>query len=98
MPGVSGSIHPVMDDYVTHRRQRSGPDSRPIPESTSTSGSWMEPVEVWFGLIDRKRSRGVCKSVKHVRNKIQYFIDNWKTQVSIRIDKDTQSGALDSEP
>ncbi|TDF88323.1 transposase, partial [Arthrobacter terricola] len=45
---------------------------------TPTSGSWLNLVEVWFGIIDRQAiRRGVFTSVKDLNQKIRQFITGW---------------------
>ena len=43
---------------------------------TPTHASWMNLVEVWFGIVGRQAiRRGVFKSVKDLNTKIRAFID-----------------------
>lgn len=45
---------------------------------TPTSGSWLNLVEVWFGIIERQAiHRGSFGSVKDLNAKIRAFIDGW---------------------
>ena len=45
---------------------------------TPTSASWMNLVEVWFGIIERHAvRRGTFRSVKELNAKIRTFIDGW---------------------
>ena len=45
---------------------------------TPTSASWLNLVEVWFGIIDRQAiRRGTFTSVKDLNAKIRAFIDGW---------------------
>ncbi|GAB2469259.1 hypothetical protein GCM10007967_24090 [Xylanimonas ulmi] len=45
---------------------------------TPTHASWMNLVEVWFGIVERQAiRRGVFKSVKELNAKIRAFIDGW---------------------
>jgi hypothetical protein len=45
---------------------------------TPTSASWMNLVEVWFGIIERQAiHRGTFGSVKELNAKIRTFIDGW---------------------
>jgi hypothetical protein len=45
---------------------------------TPTHASWMNLVEVWFGIIERQAiRRGVFTSVKDLNTKIRVFIDGW---------------------
>ena len=45
---------------------------------TSTSASWLNLVEVWFGIIERQAiHRGTFRSVKELNAEIRTFIDGW---------------------
>ncbi|MEV6900684.1 IS630 family transposase, partial [Amycolatopsis sp. NPDC051372] len=45
---------------------------------TPTSGSWLNLVEVWFGIIERHTiRRGSFRSVHDLNAKIRAFIDGW---------------------
>ena len=45
---------------------------------TPTSGSWLNLVEVWFGIIDRQAiRRGIFTSVKDLNAKIRQFVTGW---------------------
>ena len=48
---------------------------------TATSGSWLNLVEVWFGIIERQAiRRGTFGSVKDLNAKIRAFIDGWNNR------------------
>ena len=54
--------------------------SRPI-HFTPTSGLWLNPVEVWFGIIERQAiRRGVFPSVRDLTGKIRTFINGWNNR------------------
>jgi hypothetical protein len=43
-----------------------------------TSGSWLNLVEVWFGIIERQAiHRGSFASVTDLNRRIRTFIDGW---------------------
>ena len=45
---------------------------------TPTHASWMNLVEVWFGIVERQAiRRGVSKSVPDLNTKIRAFINGW---------------------
>jgi hypothetical protein len=45
---------------------------------TTTSASWMNQVETWFSIVHRKAiRRGVFRSVTHLKDAIQRFLDAW---------------------
>jgi transposase/DNA-binding CsgD family transcriptional regulator len=75
-------LHLVMDNYAAHKRPeiRDWLDANPRVQVhfTPTSGSWLNLVEVWFGIIERQAiRRGTFRSVKELNTKIRAFIDNW---------------------
>jgi len=48
------------------------------PHFTPTSASWMNLVEVWFGIIERQAiHRGTFRSVGDLTTAIRQFIDGW---------------------
>ena len=75
-------LHLVMDNYATHKtlevRQWLGVNPRIHAHFTPTSGSWMNLVEVWFGIIEKQAiHRGTFASVKDLTTKILAFINGW---------------------
>jgi hypothetical protein len=45
---------------------------------TPTSGSWLNLVEVWFGIIQKQAIRGgTFASVRDLNAKIRSFVDGW---------------------
>jgi transposase/transposase-like protein len=75
-------LHLVMDNYAAHKRIEIHRWLQANPHVhvhfTPTSASWMNLVEVWFGIIERQAiRRGTFRSVKELNTKIRAFIDNW---------------------
>ncbi|HEX5532712.1 MAG TPA: IS630 family transposase [Actinomycetales bacterium] len=75
-------LHLIMDNYATHKRVEVrdwlAANPRIHVHFTPTSGSWLNMVEVWFGIFDRQAiRRGVFGSVKDLNAKIRAFIDGW---------------------
>ncbi|MBM7369549.1 IS630 family transposase [Gordonia hydrophobica] len=75
-------LHLVMDNYATHKKAEVRDWLAEHPNMhvhfTPTSGSWLNLVEVWFGIIDRQAiRRGVFTSVKDLNAKIRAFINGW---------------------
>lgn len=75
-------LHVVLDNYQTHKH----PDvedwlakhPRVTLHFTPTSGSWLNLVEVFFGIITRQAiRRGTFTSVKDLVGAIRRFIDGW---------------------
>jgi transposase len=77
-----GELHLVMDNYATHKkveiREWLIANPRVHVHFTPTSGSWLNLVEIWFGIIERQAiHRGSFGSVKDLNTKIRAFIDGW---------------------
>ena len=75
-------LHLVMDNYATHKRPEIrdwlAANPRVHVHFTPTSGSWLNLVEVWFGIIERQAiRRGTFRSVRDLMIKIRTFITGW---------------------
>jgi transposase len=75
-------LHLVMDNYATHKRPEIrdwlADNPRIHVHFTPTSGSWLNLVEVWFGIIERQAiRRGSFRSVRDLMIKIRTFITGW---------------------
>jgi transposase len=75
-------LHIVVDNYATHKH----PDviawlkrnPRITLHFTPTSGSWLNMVEIFFGIITRQAiRRGTHRSVRELIDAIGRFIDGW---------------------
>jgi transposase len=80
--GQPVELHLVMDNYAAHKhaavRDWLETNSRFKVHFTPTHASWMNLVEVWFGIVERQAiRRGVFKSVRDLNTKIRTFIDGW---------------------
>ncbi len=80
--GSGQELHLVMDNYAAHKRVEIrnwlAANPRIHVHFTPTSGSWLNLVEVWFGIIERQAiRRGTFGSVKELNAKIRAFIDGW---------------------
>jgi transposase len=76
------NIHVVTDNLSTH----SGPDvdawltthSNITFHFTPTGSSWLNQVEIWFGIITKQAiRRGTFNSVRQLIDTINAYIDNW---------------------
>ena len=81
----SQELHLVMDNYATHKRPEVkawlAANPRIHVHFTPTSGSWLNLVEVWFGIIERQAiRRGVFPSVRDLTGKIRTFINGWNNR------------------
>ncbi len=75
-------LHVVADNYATHKHPKVAAwlarNPRITMHSTPTSGSWMNMVEIFFGIITRQAiRRGTFTSVKDLITAIEAFIDSW---------------------
>ena len=75
-------LHVVVDNYHTHKHPEINAwlaENRRITlHFTPTSGSWLNLVEVFFGIITRQAiRRGSFDSVKELVTAISAFIDGW---------------------
>jgi transposase len=78
----TGELHLVMDNYAAHKRIEIrdwlAANPRVNVHFTPTSASWMNLVEVWFGIIERQAiRRGTYRSVGDLNAKIRAFITGW---------------------
>ena len=75
-------LHVVCDNYGTHKHPvvRAWLERNPriTLHFTPTSGSWLNMVEIFFGIITRQAiRRGTFRSVKDLISAITRFIDGW---------------------
>ena len=75
-------LHVVADNYATHKhpvvQAWLAKHPRVRMHFTPTSGSWLNLVEVFFGIITRQAiRRGTFTSVKDLIGAIETFIDAW---------------------
>ena len=78
----TGELHLVMDNYATHKRVEVrdwlAANPRIQVHFTPTSGSWLNLVEVWFGIVERQAiHRGSFGSVTDLNAKIRAFVNGW---------------------
>src|SRR3954469_24927128 len=75
-------LHLVVDNYATHKHPNVqawlARNPRITMHFTPTSGSWLNMVEIFFGIITRQAiRRGTFTSVKDLITAIGNFIDGW---------------------
>src|SRR3954451_16270331 len=75
-------LHVVLDNYHTHKHDDINrwlaKNPRITLHFTPTSGSWLNLVEVFFGIITRQAiRRGSFDTVKQLITAIHTFIDGW---------------------
>jgi transposase len=71
-------IHVILDNYSTHKRNHdwlAKYEGRIQFHFTPTSASWLNQVEIWFGLLTRKTLRGASFASKdQLRSAIEAFV------------------------
>ncbi len=80
--GEPVELHLVMDNYAAHKHHnvRDWLEKHPRfkVHFTPTHASWMNLVEVWFGLVERQAvRRGVFTSVTDLNAKLRTYIEGW---------------------
>jgi transposase len=75
-------LHIVVDNYATHKHPNVAKwlarNKRITLHFTPTSGSWLNMVEIFFGIITRQAiRRGTFTSVKDLIDAIEVFVDGW---------------------
>jgi transposase len=75
---VSREIHVILDNYCTHKKNDdwlAKYEGRVHFHFTPTSASWLNQIEIWFGLLTRKALRGASFSSKdQLRAAIEAFV------------------------
>ena len=76
------TLHVVVDNYAAHKHPRVNAwlarNPRITLHFTPTSGSWLNMVEIFFGIITRQAiRRGTFTSVGDLTAAIRVFIDGW---------------------
>jgi transposase len=75
---VDKEIHVILDNYCTHKRNDdwlAKYEGRVQFHYTPTSASWLNQVEIWFGLLTRKSLRGASFASKdQLRLAIEAFV------------------------
>jgi len=73
-------IHVILDNYCTHKKNDAWLKEHPDVtfHFTPTSASWLNQVEVWFGILTRKALKGASFDSKEALAKaIQDFCEAW---------------------
>jgi transposase len=75
---VNREIHVILDNYCTHKKNDdwlAKYEGRVHFHFTPTSASWLNQIEIWFGLLTRKALRGASFSSKdQLRAAIEAFV------------------------
>jgi transposase len=73
-------LHVILDNYCTHKKCDAWLAQHPQVHFhfTPTSASWLNQVEIWFGILSRKALRGLSTtSTSELRTAIEAFIKAW---------------------
>lgn len=71
-------VHVILDNYATHKRNEAWLKEHPNVHFhfTPTSASWLNQVEIWFGILTRKTLKNASfSSCKELAKAIQDFTD-----------------------
>jgi transposase len=78
-------IHVVLDNYSTHKKNHDWLAQHPNVHFhyTPTSASWLNQVEIWFGIFSRKTLRGASfASIEKLVQAIEAFIAAYNQSAS----------------
>ncbi len=70
-------IHVILDNYCIHKKNDAWLAAHPTVSFhfTPTSASWLNQVEIWFGILSRKALRGASfRNLEHLRQAIEDFV------------------------
>lgn len=70
-------IHVILDNYCIHKRNDPWLSAHPnvFFHFTPTSASWLNQVEIWFGILSRKALKGGSfRNVEELRHAIEAFV------------------------
>jgi len=70
-------LHVILDNYCTHKKCDAWLAKHPQVHFhfTPTSASWLNQVEIWFGILSRKALRGLStRSTAELRQAIEAFV------------------------
>jgi len=73
-------FHVILDNYCTHKKCAAWLAKHPNVHFhfTPTSASWLNQVEIWFGILSRKALRGLSsRSTIELRQAIEAFIKSY---------------------
>lgn len=79
MTGLPGDkeVHVILDNYCIHKKNNEWLAAHPNVHFhfTPTSASWLNQVEIWFGIFSRKALKGASfESTEHLRQAIEAFV------------------------
>ncbi|MFA5818114.1 MAG: IS630 family transposase [Bacteroidales bacterium] len=78
--GKEKELHVIMDNYCTHKRNETWLEKNPNVyfHYTPTSASWLNMVEIWFGILSIKSLKGASfHSTDALGQHITCFLENY---------------------
>ena len=82
---ADNELHVILDNYCTHKRSDAWLAQHPNVHFhfTPTSASWLNQVEIWFGILSRRALRGASfKSIEDLRQAIEDFVAAYNPSAS----------------
>jgi transposase len=71
-------VHVILDNYCTHKKNDAWLEKyqdRVKFHFTPTSASWLNQIEIWFGILSRKTLKGASfTSAEELKSAIEAFI------------------------
>lgn len=74
-------IHVILDNYCIHKKNDAWLSTHPNVKFhfTPTSASWLNQVEIWFGILSRKALKNASfKSIDELRIAIENFVEAYR--------------------
>ena len=71
-------IHVILDNYATHKKNDEWLAAHPnvFFHYTPTSASWLNQIEIWFGIFSRKALKGASfSSIESLKKAIEDFVE-----------------------
>lgn len=71
-------VHVIVDNYCIHKKNDAWLATHPnvLFHFTPTSASWLNQVEIWFGILSRKALRGASfRNQEQLRQAIEDFVE-----------------------
>lgn len=93
-------IHVILDNYCIHKRNDSWLAAHPtvVFHFTPTSASWLNRVEIWFGIFARKALKGASfRNIEELRQAIEALVAVYGQPPSHLCGASEKSKALNSE-
>lgn len=77
---VTNEVHVILDNYCTHKKNENWLEQHPNVHFhfTPTSASWLNQVEIWFGILSRKSLDGMSfSSTQELKEHIMAFAQKY---------------------